>query len=149
MQLRHASPVARVSSWHIPRSVSRPTQSPLTARSASFCKAGSLDSRLLQPCSKQPRRLQRWQRRRRWAPPVAASAAGATAAACAAYGGASHAAHVLAAKLGASAAQIGAYLPFLPAAITALQSVPLPSLDMAGARTMRLATAPDIRFTLT
>lgn len=102
-------------------------------------------SRLQLPCSlsalcynsRQPRlqqrQPQRQPQRQRRSMATAASAAGAAAAVGVAWGGAGHAAHSLLAKLGASAAQIGAYLPFLPAAVHVLQSVPLPSVDLAGA----------------
>ena len=59
-----------------------------------------------------------------------------TANAAAAWSSAAAALHALALRLGVASAQIGAYLPFLPAAAAALQSalgtLPLPSLSLAG-----------------
>lgn len=96
-------------------------------------------------CSRQcwclPQRLQSQQgiphqrHRRQLAITSASAAAGAAAAAATAWSGTGHAAQLLAARLGAYGAQIAAYLPFLPAAVHALQSVqlpPLPTAAMAG-----------------
>ena len=75
----------------------------------------------------------------------------------AAWCSAAQAVHALAVKLSASAAHVGAYLPFLPAAAAALQSVPLPTLDLAGAHLLLplvhlrcpICAALDLRSTLT
>ncbi len=81
-----------------------------------------------------PRRLPRQPRR---FPVTRVTATGAAGAVVAAWGKAAAVANVVAIQLGASAATITAYLPFLPAAAATaaqgLQSVPLPSLDVAGA----------------
>jgi hypothetical protein len=66
------------------------------------------------------------------AAPSASAAAGASAAASTA----THSLQLIAARFGAYGAQIGAYLPFLPAALHTLQSVqlpPLPTAALAGA----------------
>ena len=80
-------------------------------------------------------RAQAYRHRQRRHPRAAPSASAAAAAATAANT-AAHSAQLLAARICAYGAQIGAYLPFLPAAVHALQSVqlpPLPTAALAGA----------------
>lgn len=108
----------------------------------------SISSMPLQPLQWGPRQRCR---RHRTAATSASAVAGAAAGAAAAWSTTAHAAQLLAARLGVYAAQIGAYLPFLPAAVHALQSAlqsaqlpPLPTLDMAGAHIMSSTTIQDL-----